>query len=110
MKYLQKILKTSPKNSSLDDSWVSRKIVVKSPFFLHIRITLGKLYCAILLSYDSSPSKHKISFLSNFPVFVFSQYLGSSQIMSPQSPNKAVRMEQAQEAVGRIKVRQNLAC
>lgn len=32
------------------------------------------------------------------------KYLGSSQIMSPQSPNKAVRMEQAQEAVGRIKV------
>lgn len=39
------------------------------------------------------------------PIFVVSsQYLGSSQIMSPQSPNKAVRMEQAQEAVGRIKV------
>lgn len=32
------------------------------------------------------------------------KYLGSSQIMSPQAPNKAVRMEQAQEAVGRIKV------
>ncbi|KAK2567271.1 Amyloid-beta A4 precursor protein-binding family A member 2 [Acropora cervicornis] len=32
------------------------------------------------------------------------KYLGSSQIMSPQSPNKAVRMEQAQEALGRIKV------
>lgn len=26
--------------------------------------------------------------------------------MSPQSPNKAVRMEQAQEAVGRIKVKE----
>ncbi|EDO37650.1 predicted protein, partial [Nematostella vectensis] len=32
------------------------------------------------------------------------KYLGSSQIMSPQSPNRAVRMQQAQEAVGRIKV------
>ena len=38
-------------------------------------------------------------------VLLFFQYLGSSQIMSPQSPNKAVRMEQAQEALGRIKVK-----
>ncbi|XP_031572574.1 uncharacterized protein LOC116306634 isoform X2 [Actinia tenebrosa] len=32
------------------------------------------------------------------------KYLGSSQIMSAQSPNRSVRMQQAQEAVGRIKV------
>ena len=30
--------------------------------------------------------------------------------MSPQSPNRAVRMEQAQEAVGRIKVREKVHC
>ena len=50
---------------------------------------------------------HRSKFLFSF-VVVSSQYLGSSQIMSPQSPNKSVRMEQAQEAVGRIKVREKV--
>lgn len=56
--------------------------------------------------------KTKIQVLIFHIFFCFSplQYLGSSQIMSPQSPNKAVRMEQAQEAVGRIKVGLEAAC
>lgn len=32
-------------------------------------------------------------------------YLGSTQLMSEAQPSKAIRMLQAQEAVGRIKVR-----
>lgn len=92
----------APQDGSLNSSPLDQIRNAAYCPWTHINLTL---LCLVVTVYDPDEPTVLIE-----GILFRAAYLGSTQLVSEAQPSKAIRMMQAQEAVGRIKVVQRVEC